>query len=574
MISFLKEKRKIIFPLLLILAVLAVYWQGFNHDFVYYDDNIYVFENSFMRDGLSAEGLKWAFTAMHASNWHPLTWLSHMLDIELFGLSAGWHHMTSLLFHIFNTLLLFFVLQRMTKAFYRSLFVAALFALHPLHVESVAWIAERKDVLSTFFWMLVMYSYVMYVERPLWSRYCFILLFFILGLLSKPMLVTLPFVLLLLDFWPLGRFDREEGRKLLNIIPSRLIIEKVPLFVLALMSSIVTFYIQQSGGAVRSVSQLSFMVRLENAIVSYAGYLGRMIWPDNLAAFYPHPGNALPMWQVFVSLLVLLLLTFLVLRKAKRFPYLALGWFWYVGTLVPVIGLVQVGAQSMADRYTYIPLIGVFIMIAWGVPQILEKRPYHKAFLSIVAGVLILLFSVCAWSQVRHWRTTIALFEHALEVTSGNYLAHTNIGVVLARNDKIEEAIEHYQKSLDIKPDDADTHNNLGFALIRQGKFEEAVSHFKESVTINPNNEFSRINLAVALAHKGLLDEAVIHFKEALRINPKSWMAHKNLAIAYGSLGKLNEAAFHLREALKINPDDNTAKTALQRVEEAIRQSP
>ena len=538
MTQVLKKYRNQFILAILVLLVIAVFWQMSNYEFLVYDDNLYVTDNRYVQSGFSKESIVWAFTTNHPHFWMPLTWLTLMLDFELFGLNAGGYHITNLLFHIFNTLLLFFVLQKMTGAFWRSLFVAALFALHPLHVESVAWVTERKDVLSTFFWMLVMYSYVMYVERPLWSRYGFILLFFILGLLSKPMLVTLPFVLLLLDFWPLGRFDKEEGRKLFNFIPSRLIIEKVPLFVLAFMSSIATFYVQQIKGAVKSVSQFSFAIRLENAIVSYAGYLRKMIWPDNLAAFYPHPGSALPIWQVFVALLVLLLLTFLVLRKGKRFPYLALGWFWYVGTLVPVIGLVQVGGQSMADRYTYIPLIGVFIMIAWGVPEVLKERRYQKTVITILSGIIIIPLIMLTWQQTGVWKDSVSLFEHTLKVTDKNYVIH----------------------------------NNYGAFLNRTGGSDEAVLHFKEVLKINSRDEYANINMGVAYAQKGRLNEAIYHFQNALKVNHDNWITHKNMAFALNDLGRLRESAFHFREALRINPSNMDIRNNLEAVLSMIKE--
>lgn len=372
----LRTRRNIMVCLILILAIFTVFWQVRSHDFVNYDDDKYVTENRDVKAGLTTQSIIWAFTTTHASNWHPLTWLSHMLDISLFGLNPGWHHLTNLLFHIANTLLLFLILRGMTEEFWKSAFVAALFALHPLHVESVAWIAERKDVLSTFFWMLTILAYAYYVKHPVLRRYLFVLFSFLLGLMSKPMLVTLPFVLLLLDYWPLGRFQMEESGITRNpkkhkskhpeyqkSIALRLVREKTPFFVLAGFSSIITFIAQQHGGTVRSLEFLPVKTRVANALISYVAYIGKMIWPFNLAVLYPHPGTTLPMWQTILAGLFLLFISYLVIRKVKKLPYLSIGWFWYVGTLVPVIGLVQVGAQSMADRYTYIPLIGLFIRL-------------------------------------------------------------------------------------------------------------------------------------------------------------------------------------------------------------------
>ena len=540
----------------LIFATLLVFWQIKNHDFVNYDDNRYITENRHVQGGLTVEGIIWAFTTTYATNWHPLTWLSHMLDISLFGLNPGYHHLMNLLFHIANTLLLFFILRRMTGEVWKSGFVAALFALHPLHVDSVAWIAERKDVLSTFFFMLTLLAYVFYVEKPVFRRYLFVFFFFVFGLLSKPMLVTLPFLLLLLDYWPLSRFESNKDKSKAKI-PLHLIWEKIPLFALSFLSSIVTFFARQHGGAVKSLELFLLNIRIENALISYLSYIGKMIWPFNLAVFYPHPGNNLPLLNAFLALLFLLFITVFVMRKIKKLPYLFVGWFWYVGTLVPVIGLI------MADRYTYISLIGIFIMIAFGIPDVLKKWQYQRIFLSLSAGGILSILMVLTWIQVGYWKNSITLFEHALNVTSNNYLAHNNLGVVQARRGKLNEAITHYHEALRIKPDDTDTHNNLGFALAQQGKLEEAIFHFKEAIKINPDNEYAQINMGTAMAHQGRLGEAIFHFKEAVRINPDNETTHKNLAVALINQGKIDEAIFHLKEMVRINPDNGTTHNNL-----------
>ncbi|MBL7207805.1 MAG: glycosyltransferase family 39 protein, partial [Desulfobacterales bacterium] len=415
---FFTLRREGVVCLFLALTVLAVYWQVGNHEFVNYDDKDYITENQHVQAGLTLKSIAWAFTSTHAGNWHPLTWLSHMLDCQIYGLNPCGHHFTSVFFHILNSILLFLVFKRMTGAFWKSAFVAALFALHPLHVESVAWAAERKDVLSAFFWMLTMGSYIRYVERPGTNRYLLVLLFFALGLMAKPMLITLPFVLLLLDYWPLGRFHvrkpeaaqpseekpqkdtkskKRKSRKRLakNAVQAKkttgsdyqwslalsLLWEKIPLFVLAAASSVVTFFVQQSGGAVRSLDALPLFVRISNALVSYISYIVKMILPHNMAILYPHPKD-FSIWQVAGACLLLACISFIAIRSMKRYPYFAVGWLWYLGTLVPVIGLVQVGLQSMADRYTYIPLTGIFIIIAWGISDLAAKWCYKKEWLA------------------------------------------------------------------------------------------------------------------------------------------------------------------------------------------------
>ena len=392
-------RRDVLVCLFLIITTFAVYWQVHNHDFINLDDDLYITENDQVQKGLSRESVVWAFTTTHAANWHPLTWLSHMVDFQLYGLNPKGHHLTNVFFHLLNTLLLFFVLQRMTGALWRSGFVAALFALHPLHVESVAWVAERKDVLSTLFWLLTIWAYTWYVERPRRTRYLLTLLTFTLGLMAKPMLVTLPFVLLLLDYWPLGRFQVGQldtalsapGQASLSTRSVwsqtlRLIWEKAPFFALAAASSIVTFLVQKGGGAVRPWERFPITIRIANGLVSYVKYMGKMIWPSDLAVFYPHPGASLPIWQAVAAGLLLLSISIAAIRLAKNHPYLAVGWLWYLGTLVPIIGFVQVGGQALADRYTYVSLIGLFIIIAWGVSDIVAKWRYQRVVFIIAAG--------------------------------------------------------------------------------------------------------------------------------------------------------------------------------------------
>ena len=554
--------------LFLIVAISAVFWQVRNHEFLNYDDKAYVTENSHVRAGLTLKGIIWAFTTTDADNWHPLTWLSHMLDYQLYGLNPAGHHLTSLLFHIVNTLLLFLVFKRMTGALWGSGFIAALFALHPLHVESVAWVAERKDVLSTFFWILTIWTYVRYTEQPRLNRYMLVLLSFALGLMAKPMLVTLPFVLLLVDYWPLGRlqFGPRSGRHRLNTSRSkgtsdqrsfalRLVLEKVPLFVLAAVSSFLTFFVQRSGGAVAPLELVPLENRVANALVSYVSYIGKMIWPHRLAVFYPYP-DTFPIWHVAGAGLLLGAVSFLAILGARRRPYLMVGWLWYLGTLVPVIGLVQVGLQAMADRYTYVPFIGLFIMVAMGVPDILSGWRYRGIVMAISGGLLLAIFMAITWLQVQYWQNGVTLFEHALEVTPNNPLSQSSLGAALADQGKTQEAIAHYTEALRIKPYNAEVHNNLGAALIQQGKIQEAIIHYTEALRINPEYVEAHYNLGNALARQGNTQEAIVHYTEVLRIKPDDADAHNNLGNALSEQGKIEEAIAHYTEALRIVPHD------------------
>jgi len=565
--------------LLLIVATLGVFWQVRSHDFLNYDDDVYVSENSQVQDGFTRESVIWAFTSGYAYNWHPLTWLSHMLDCQLFGLNPGGHHLTNLMLHLANTLLLFLLLNRMTSSLYRSALVAALFALHPLHVESVAWVAERKDVLSTLFWMLTMWTYLLYVEHPRLGRYLLTLVVFTLGLMAKPMLVTLPCVLLLLDYWPLDRLALRQpedsinsgAQKGLSSSPQRsfllrLFWEKVPFFVLAAVSSAVTFLVQQSSGAVKSVESFPLSIRIANGLVSYVSYIYKMIWPQHLAVFYPHQGSSLPMWLAGAAGLLLLGISVAVMRAGRRHPYLAVGWLWYLGTLVPVIGLVQVGLQEMADRYTYVPLIGLFIMIAWGIPELTRGWRYGRVVLRMAAGSLLAVLMVCTWMQLRHWRNNETLFKHALNTTANNFLAHDSLGNTLAQQGKIGEAIDHYSAALRIKPDYMNSHTNLGIALLQRGDVEQAITHFSAVLRYQSDSPEAHNNLGLAVARQGYVDRAIDHYFTAIRLKPDYPQAHNNLGNALASQGKFDQAISHYSEALRIKPEDAGAHSNLANV--------
>jgi len=541
--------------LFFVIAILSVYWQVRNYSFVNYDDRQYVTQNHYVQAGLTLESIKWSFTAIHASNWHPLTWLSHMLDCQIYEMNPGHHHMTNVLLHILNTLLLFLVFKRMTGKLWQSGFVAALFALHPLHVESVAWVAERKDLLSTFFWMLTLWSYVRYVERSDFNRYLPVLFFFILGLMAKPMLVTLPFVLLLLDYWPLRRFElgsRDENNSQQRRFNFGLICEKMPLFFLSAVSSVVTYIVQESSGAVNSLAVIPFHIRIANATVSYASYIGKMIWPHNLAVFYPYP-ESIVSWKITGAGLLLGVISVIVCQMVRTKPYFAVGWLWYIGSLVPVIGIVQAGVQKMADRYTYVPLIGLFIIIAWGVPDILVRWRHKKIILAISTTFVLSAFMICTWFQVKNWQNSITLFEHALDVTVDNSIAHINLGEALAGQGKIDAAVRHYYEALRIKPNLAAPHLNLGVALKEGGKLSEAINHFSKVLGLKSDCAEVHYELGDTLDRKGDFASAIEHYLEAVRIKPDYAKVYNNLGVIQARQNKDKEAIAHFYKAIQID---------------------
>jgi Flp pilus assembly protein TadD len=547
---------------------LAVYWQVNDHKFINYDNDVYVTENLQVQAGLTRQNLIWAFTTTHGANWHPLTWLSHMLDCQLYGLNPRGHHLTNVFFHLANTLLLFLILRRATGVLWQSGLVAALFALHPLHIESVAWVVERKDVLSTLFWMLTVWIYLHYVERPGIVRYLLILLSFALGLMAKPMVVTLPFVLLLLDYWPLGRLHTSEPSdgnhgQIHEVISLRqpwstvlgLVWEKIPLFTLAAIVSAVTFVAQKSEGAVKSFQVFPLGVRCANALVSYIKYIEKMIWPQKLAVFYPHPGYSLSIYQAAAAGLLLLFISFLAIRFRQRHPYFLMGWLWYLVTLLPVIGLIQVGEQAMADRYTYVPLIGLFISIVWGIANFFEGYRQRKIIYTLLSAVLIPALMVCTWLQLHYWQNSITLFEQALKVTENNDVAHNTLGSSLARKGRLEEAIGHFLAGLQCKPTSAGLHNNLANALVSQGKLDEAIAHYVKALELRPNYADAHTNLGAALASQGRFEEAMFNYYEALRIEPNSAQAHNNFGVLLTNTGKVEEAIVHYSKALELSPD-------------------
>jgi tetratricopeptide (TPR) repeat protein len=544
----------------LLAATLAVYAPVLTHSFLDYDDSAYVTHNRTVQSGLSLAGCRWAWTTFHASNWHPLTWLSHMLDCQLFGLHPAGHHLTSVLFHLANALLLFLVLRCMTAAPWRSALVAGVFALHPLHVESVAWVAERKDVLSTFFGLLALGAYLHYVERPGPARYALVLGAFALSLLAKPMLVTLPFVLLLLDYWPLRRFpaeaDQPPGPDETPPRPvplPRLLLEKVPLLVLSVASCAVTLW-AQSGHAVVSLERVPLGARLANAVLAYAGYLRKTVWPVDLAVFYPHPGAQVPWGQVLVSGLVLAVVTGLAVGLRRRQPALLVGWLWYLGTLVPVIGLVQVGGQSMADRYTYFPLIGIFLALAWCVPGRLAARPAARVGLAVGAATVLAACALVTHSQLASWQDEGTVWEHALRVTENNAVAHLYLGTYLYNQGGTGEGVEHLREAARLDPGNALALHNLGLAQLQDGDTDGALELLTRAVALDPQVGLYENSLGLALVRKGRVDEAGRAFREAVRLAPEEAEPHFNLAAALDDQGDHRGATAAYQAGLRLEP--------------------
>jgi len=617
--------------LVLALLTLAIYWPVHGHDFVNYDDSDYVTANSHVLAGLKWETLTWALTSGQASNWHPLTWLSHALDCQIFGARPGPAHLMSVGFHLLNTLLVFLLLRRLTGAHWRSAVVAAFFALHPLHVESVAWVSERKDVLSALFFLLTLGAYGQYATRRSGICYGLGLVFFALGLMSKPMLVTVPFVLFLLDWWPLGRWQlsapakepasrptaqpagptgpgtsttaaRNRGNKgprkrgpseredSLAAMGSdgaptarregpagwRLVAEKLPFFGLAAASSVVTFTVQRKGGAVSTV--LSLDARLANAAISYVRYIAKTFWPVNLSVLYPHPGHW-PGWQVLGSSLALLAVFGAVTAVARGRPYVATGWLWFCGMLVPVIGLVQVGVQSMADRYMYLPILGLLIPVVWGLAELVVTRPGGRPLLG---GVALLALAACGATtahQIQYWKESEALFTRAVTVTEKNYLAYNNLGYYLSNHGRPEEGMRFYQKSLEINPRYEDALNNLGYALAGRRKFAEALPYYEAALRAHPNHVEVNNNYGNALSELGRIDEAIKHYQVTLSQNPDHADANSNLGIALAMKGRVDEALPLFRRALRTKPTDagihsnlGNALAVQHKLDEAIKE--
>jgi len=588
------KNYKYLIIILLILTSLIAFGSIIGNDFINFDDNVYITENNYIKAGLNLETIKWTFSAVVSSNWHPLTLLSHALDWSLFGANAGGHHLVSLLWHIGSAILLFLFLSKTTGSLWPSAFVAALYALHPLRVESVAWASERKDVLSMFLGLASIYAYAYYVESSKLSKYYISLMFFALSLLAKPMLVTLPFVFLLLDYWPLGRWQKSFQPQLLPVVSDgalakkkvkqrgadsteekvvalplinrakiirSLLWEKLPFVFLAIVSCMVTIWAQSKGGAVASLDQLPLIDRMLNAIVSYIQYLMKIFWPVNLAIFYPYR-QFLPLWQVFGAASILLGISISVIYAIKKAPFLFVGWFWYLGTLVPVIGLMQVGKQSIADRYTYFPSIGIAIMLVWSVVYLLPKVRLRKIII-VAAAIILVALTFLTWQQCGYWKNSVSLFSQTLQVTKDNYLAHNNLGRALSAEGENDEAIGHYREAIAINPSYVDPHYNLADTFVKQNKLDQAIEHLREAVRITPS--FAALNnLGVNLERQLKHEEAIYYYRKALLIEPKNPGIHFNLGVAFGNKGELKEAAEHFRQAINLKPDYGEARQALK----------
>jgi tetratricopeptide (TPR) repeat protein len=509
----------------------VVFAQTLRYDFVNYDDPQYVYQNARISSGINFANVAWAFSHIHSENWHPLTTITHMLDCQLHGLNAGWHHFTNVLLHCLAVVLLFVALERMTGALWRSAFVSAVFAVHPLHVESVAWIAERKDVLSAFFFMLTLVAYLYYTRSPSVGRYLTVALAVVLGLMSKPMLVTLPFVLLLLDYWPLGRFKARRSNTRRRVL--QLVLEKIPLIALSAVSSIVTFLAQR--GAIGWTEQLPVSARISNALVAYVVYIRQMFWPAGLAVFYPHPESRLPVWEISLALIVLVGITAAAFVFRKQAPYFVTGWLWYLGMLVPVIGLVQVGWQGHADRYTYLPQIGLYIAVTWAVADLIRSWRFQRMALGVAALIVVSALSWRGWLQTSYWRDSETLFTHALAVTSNNDVALNNLGIIFLDKGQLDDAISKLEAAIDLRPENAPAHDNLAKALLKKGQVAEAMVHYRKFLELEPENVEARNTLGTALIQQGHVREALDQWQEALALQPENGNAASNLAWVFAT---------------------------------------
>jgi tetratricopeptide (TPR) repeat protein len=555
-------------PVVVLIAInVSVYAPLGHYDFVSYDDPAYVSENPHIAQGLTWPAVKWALTAGYCANWHPLTWISHMLDVQAFGLNPGYHHLTSFLLHMLTTLLLFGVLVRMTGAPGRSAFAAALFAVHPLHVESVAWIAERKDVLCGFFWVTTLWAYLAYVRRPRFGSYLLVTFSFGLSLLAKPMAVTLPFALLLLDAWPLKRIPglleanvpakEAPGADPKPSVRMKLVVEKLPLVAMSAASCIATYVAQEQGTAISGLVAFPLVLRLENMLISYVAYAGGMLWPVRLAALYPYPPSY-PVWAMAGAALILAVVSLIAIRTLRRYPYLFVGWFWFLGTLVPVIGIVQVGVQSRADRYTYLPLIGLFIVVAWaGYDLLARSSGLGRRLAAIAAGLVVLACAARARDQLHYWQNGITLWTQALEVATGadSCRAHNSLGLVLKDQGRLDEAAAHFAEAVRLKPDFAEANHNLGLVLAQQGRFDLAVAPLAEAARANPRDAELRSNLGFALSNLGRGSEAIEHFEQALRLQPDLAQVHNALGCALAAEKRTADALSHFSAAVRLKPD-------------------
>jgi tetratricopeptide (TPR) repeat protein len=590
--TLIKRHQRLIISFSLVVMSLSVFWPVTQNEFLIYDDEDYILENRFVSKGWTKDGFIWAFNSKLHGHWHPLTWLSHMTDVQLFGLDSKAHHLMNLLFHTASVLLLFRVLNRMTGTIWQSAFAAAVFAFHPLNVESVAWAAERKNVLSTLLWMLTLMTYVRYSEQPGLLRYLLTLSLFAMGMMSKVMIITLPCVLLLLDYWPLCRLrwgqscgpvhDRFQKTSFL-----KLLLEKIPFFALGLITALLTLYLIYSGRGVRAGTSYLRENYVGINLVSYVEYLYKMFWPKDLTISYLAPYKAV-LWQAVGSGILLAIITLFAFWMVRRMPPLLVGWLWYLGTLVPVLRVFTRAPLAIADRYMYIPMIGILLMVSWGVPELIGRWRRRTFFLGPLACAVIAVCITLTWSQLRYWQDSVSLFRHTLAIIPDHSLAHTNLGVALKRKGMLDEAISHfekalkkrpdfdkalvnlaatlnqqgktqeaipfYEKAVQIKPNHPELHNDLGLALYRQGRIREATDHFLEAVSLNPRSSKIQNNVGMAYARDGEFSKAMVHFQEAVRLDPDFADAHNNMGNVFAEVGKIDDAVQAYEKALEINP--------------------
>jgi tetratricopeptide (TPR) repeat protein len=539
------RKQKLIVYIALTVVTLAVFWQVNRYDFINIDDNIYVIGNSHIQSGITLAGIRWAFSSTYAEFWHPLTWLSLMFDYQLHGLNAGGYHLTNLILHILSTLLLFWLFNRMTGTIWRSAFVAAFFALHPLHVESVAWVSERKDVLSVFFWMLTLCLYVYYTEKPAVKRYLPVVFCFVLALMSKPLVVTLPVIMILLDYWPLGRFELRKSDFMLWQLR-----EKIPFFVLSAVFSMITLYAQFKP----SQEYLSLGSRLANDPVSFMTYLEKTFVPNHMAVFYPFAFQ-LPAWQVWGSVFLILFISVVVIISMRRLPYLFIGWLWYVITLLPVTGIIQARNFSMADRYTYLPLIGIAVMLAWGIPPLIKNEDMRKKILFPAAMAFLAILTFLTWQQCGYWKNSIDICNHALQVTKDNYLAHINLGSALFDEGKTEEAIAHYSEAISIMPNIILSYNKRGIAYAKLGRHQRALEDFNKAIRLAPDDAISFNCRGNAYAELGQYQMAIEDYNKTIRLKPNDGDTYFNRGNAYVRLGQYQMAIEDFNNAIRLRPD-------------------
>lgn len=533
----------------LAILVMALYWRVYGYDFVSLDDS-FIYETPQIKNGLSVVNIFWAFSNTITTLWIPVTWISIFIDYEIYGMNPGGYHITNVLLHISNTLLLFLVVYKITAKRWQSFFVAALFSCHPIHVESVAWVIERKDVLSTFFLMLFLYCYVQYTQKETFYRYVLALFFFLMGLMSKPMLVTAPIVIILLEYWPLRRFER---RRVLRIF-----LEKIPFLYFSLMVSVITILLQIKTGSLVSLERISIISRIENAVTSYIAYLVKLFLPINLAVIYPLEQNVSSL-EVIVKLAIFVIITIFAWKTHKKHPYLIVGWLWYVISLVPVIGIFQSGAQAHADRFVYIPFIGIYIILVWGTPYFLQVTKTPRVLSLIVFFIILPILSTMTWFQVGYWKDSNTLYAHTLAVTDNNWLIHNNYGLVLEKQGMIKEASEHYRRAMNIKPEYAAPHKNLANRLFLAGEIAEAEKHYRMALSAIGNDSIAlqaHNHLGLILQMQGKNSEAMGHYFEALRINPYETKVLNNLAIIQAQAGDLSEAAANFNKAITLNPED------------------